>query len=198
MSRTSARCKPIVTASSASNCCKRLVSQTMILPRCPHQKRNRNGNHLRPQIKIGPTKSESSPSERRHQLLSQRLAPYTSSVRGKAVSAEGPPSLTRTPSASTKLLRARVQLLRPISWPVGRKHPLILSPKRLASLTENPRAPCVTLPNLHRGHLQPSCEKIPVKSIATRAGKKGITLEIALATPRENPFCPRTNHFDRS
>ena len=170
----------------------------MILLLCPHQQRNRNGNHLRPQIRIDPTESESGPSERLHSLPSPRLSPNTSSVRGKAVSAEGPLSLTRTPSASIKLLRARVQLLRPISWPVGRKHLLILSPKRLASLTESPLAPRVMLPKLHRGHLQPSCAKIPVKSIVTRADKKGITLEIALATPRENPFCPRTNHFDRS
>jgi hypothetical protein len=113
----------------------------MILPRCPYQKRNRNGNHLRPQPKIDPTKSESSPSERLRRLLSQRLSPNTSSVRGKVASVEGPRSLTRMPSASTKLLRAKVHLLRPISWPVGRKPPLIPKQKRLAYLTEKPQAP---------------------------------------------------------
>ncbi len=163
MSQTSARCKPIATASSASNCCKYLVSRIMILPRCPYQKRNRNGNHLRPQPKIGPTKSESSPSERLHRLLSQRLSPNTSSVRGKVASVEGPPSLTRMPSASTKMLRAKVHLLRPISWPVGRKPPLIPSLKRLAYLTEKLQAPHATLSNPHRNHLRPSHGKIQVK-----------------------------------
>ncbi len=45
MSQTSALCKLIATASSASNCCKCLVCQITILPYCPPQKRNRNGSH---------------------------------------------------------------------------------------------------------------------------------------------------------
>jgi hypothetical protein len=100
-SQTSVLCKPIATASSASNCCKYLVSLSMILPYCPPPKRNRNGNHLSLHPKIGLTENESNPSKRLHSFLSQRLSPNISSARGKGVSVEGHPSLTHTLNAST-------------------------------------------------------------------------------------------------
>ncbi len=37
-----------------------------------------------------------------------------------------------------------------------------------------------------------------MKSTAERAGRKDTTLVIAPETPRESPFFPKTNHFDRS
>ncbi len=71
MSQTSALCKPIATASSASNCCKCMVKRIMILPCCPPQKRTRNGNHLRLQPKIGQTRNGSSPQTRLHSPASK-------------------------------------------------------------------------------------------------------------------------------
>ena len=117
MSRTSALCKPIATASSASDCCKCMVNRIMILPCCPPQKRIKNGNHLRLQPTIGQTRNGSSPQKRLHLLLSpERPYQTTHSVTDLDVSVEGPPSLTRTPSAFTSI-KARVPLLRPASWP---------------------------------------------------------------------------------
>jgi hypothetical protein len=51
--------------------------------------------------------------------------------------------------------------------------------------------------NLHLVPLRPYLERISVKLIAIRVDKKVITLVIAPATPRGNPFYPKINHFDR-
>ena len=199
MSQTSALCRPIATASSASNCCKCLANRTMILPYCPPQKRNRRGSLLRPRQRISPlTGNDSSPLKRLHLLPNQRLFLNTSSVKDKGVSVEGLQSLTHTPSASTRLLRIRVQHLRPTFWPVGRKPLLILKPKRLIPPTEKPQTPRVTPSNLHQGRLRLSPEKTRVKLIAGRVDREATTLEIAPATPRESHSCPKTSHFDRS
>jgi hypothetical protein len=104
-SQTSALCKPIAIASSASNCCKCLASLTMTLRSCPPLKRNRNGNQLRLRSRIDPTRSESSPSVRLTRLpllLDQRLSHSISNVKGLDVSVEELPSLIHMLSASTK------------------------------------------------------------------------------------------------
>ncbi len=117
MSQTSALCKPIATASSASNCCKCMVNRIMVLPCCLLQKRIRNGNYLRLQPRIGQTRNGSSPQKKLHLLLSpERQYQTTHSVIDLDVTVEGPPSLTHTPSAFTSIKR-RVSLLRPASWP---------------------------------------------------------------------------------
>ena len=106
MSQTSALCKLIATASSASNCCKCLVSRITILPYCPPRKRNRNGSHLHlcPKISLL-TESDSSPLKRLRPLLDQRLSPKASSAKDKGVSVEGLPPLTHTLNAFIKLPR---------------------------------------------------------------------------------------------
>ena len=170
----------------------------MILPYCSPQKRNRNGSHHHPRPRISLlTGNDLSPLKRLRLLPNQRLSPNTSSVKDKGVSVEGLLSLTHTPSASIKLLRIRVHHLRPIFWPVERKPLLVLRLKRPAPPKEKPQAPRVTPSNLHQDRLRLSPEKTQVKSIAGRVDKKGTTLVIAPATPKENPFCPKMNHFDR-
>jgi hypothetical protein len=111
---------------------------------------------------------------------------------------EGPLSLTRTLSASIKPPTPRVRLPRPTSWLVRRKPSHSRSLKRLPFPRKRPQALRVTPSNLHQDHLRLNPEKIQVKLIAGHADKGVITLEIALATPRENHFCPETNRFDRS
>jgi hypothetical protein len=109
-SQTSALCKPIATASSASNCCKCLVSLIMILRRCPPPKRNRNGNCLQLLPRIDPTRSEPNPSKRLRRLPSPRLFLNTSNARGLGVSVEGSLSLTRTPNASINVWKVFVYI----------------------------------------------------------------------------------------
>ncbi len=191
MSQTSELCKLIAIASSASDCCKCLASRITILPYCLPLLQ------LHPRISLL-TGSESGPLKRPHPFLSQKTFPNTSSVGDKRVSVEGLLSLTHTPSASIKMPTLRVHPLQPISWPVRRKPLRSLSLKRLPSLRERPQALRVTPSNLHQGHLRLNPEKIQVKSIAGRVDKGVITLEIALATPRESHSCPETSHFDRS
>ncbi len=103
MSQTSALCKPIATALSASNCCKCLTGLITILPYCPPPKRIKNGNHLQLRPRLGLRRNESSPLKRLRLLLSQRLFRTTSSARGMDVSVEGLPSLIRTPNDSINL-----------------------------------------------------------------------------------------------
>jgi hypothetical protein len=69
------------------------------------QKRNRNGKHLQSPRKIGPTRSESSPSKRLPLLPSRRLSRTTNSAKDLDVSIEG---LQSTPSASIKRITRRV------------------------------------------------------------------------------------------
>ncbi len=88
--------------------------------------------------------------------------------------------------------------LRPISWLVRRKPFRGLSLKRLPFLRKRPQALRVTPSNLHQDNLRLNPEKIQVESIAGHADKGVITLEIALATPRESHSCPEISHFDRS
>ena len=196
-SQISALCKLIATASSASNCCKCLVSRITILPYCPPQP-NRNGSHLHPCPRISLlTESDSSPLKRLRPLLDQRLSPKASSAKDKGVSVEGLPPLTHTLNAFIKLPRKRRYLLRPIFWPIKRNHLLTRKPKRQTFPTEKPLAQRAMHSKLHLVRLRPYLERISVKLIASRVGKKDITLVIAPATPRENPFYPKTNHFDR-
>ena len=147
--------------------------------------------------RIGLTRSESSPSKRLHQLPSLRLSHKTSSAKGLGVSVEGPRSLTHTLNAFIKLPRKRRYLLRPIFWPIRRNHLLTRKPKRQTVPTEKPLTSGAIHSKLHLVPLRPCLERISVKLIAIRAEKKDITLVIALATPRGNPFYPKTNHFDR-
>ncbi len=167
-SQTSVLCKPIVIASSASNCCKYLASLSMTLPYCPLPKRNRNGNHLQLRPRIGLTRSESSPSERLHQLQSLRLSHKTSSAKGLGVSVEGPRSLTHTLNAFIKLPRKRRYLLRPFFWPIGRNHLLTQKPKRQKFPTEKPLAQRAIQSKLHLVPLRPRLKRISVKLIAIR------------------------------
>ena len=169
----------------------------MTLPYCPRPKRNRNGSHLQLRPRTDLTRSESSPSERLHQLPSLRLSHKISSAKGLGVSVEGPRSLTHTLSAFIKLPRKRRYLLQPIFWPIRRNHLLTQRPKHQTFPTEKPLAQRVSHSNLHLVPLRPYLERISVKLIALRVDKKDITLVIAPATPRENPFYPKTNHFDR-
>ena len=196
-SQTSVLCKPIAIASSASNCCKYLASLSMILPYCPLQKRNRNGNQLQIRPRIDPTRSDPGPSERLDQLPSLRLSHKTSSAKGLGVSVEGPRSLTHTLSAFTKLPRKRRYLLRPIYWPIRRDPLLTQNPKRQTFTIKRPLVQRAMHSKPHLVPLRPRLEGISVKLIAIRVDKKDITLVIALATPRGNPFYPKTNHFDR-
>ena len=169
----------------------------MILPSCPLPNRNRNGSNLQLRPKIGLTRSESSPSERLHRLPSLRLSHRTSSAKGLGVSVEGPRSLTHTLNAFIKLPRKRRYLLRPIFWPIRRNHLLTQRPKYQTFPTEKPLAQRAMHSNLHLVPLRPYLERISVKLIALRVDKKDITLVIAPATPKENPFYPKTNHSDR-
>ena len=114
------------------------------------------------------------------------------------MSVEGPLSLTRTPSASIKPPRPRVCLPRPTSWLVRRKPSHSRSLKRVPFLRKRPQVLRVHPSNLHQDHFRPNPEKIQVKLIAGHADKGVITLEIALATPRENHSSPKTSRFDRS
>ena len=197
MSQTSVLCKPIAIASSASNCCRYLASPSMTPPHCPLPKRNRNGSHLQLRPRIGLTKSESSPAKRLHQLPSLRLSHKTSSAKGLGVLVGGPPSLIHTLNAFIKLPRKRRYLLRPIFWPIRRNHLLTQKPKRQTVPTGKPLTSGAIRSKLHLVPLRHYLERTSVKLIAIRAEKKDITLVIALATPRGNPFCPKTNHFDR-
>ena len=196
-SQTSVLCKPIAIASSASNCCKYMASLSMILPSCPLPKRNRNGSHLQSRPKTDLTRSESSPSERLHQLPSLRLSRKISSVKDLGVLVEGPRPLIHTLSAFIKLLRKRRYLLQPIFWPIRRNHLLTQKPKHQTFPTEKPLAQRAIHSNLHLAPLRPCLERISVKLTAIRVDKKVITLVIAPATPRGNPFYPKINHFDR-
>jgi hypothetical protein len=153
MSQTSALCKLIAIASSASNYCKYLVSRITILPHCPPQKRNRNGSHLLLHPRISPlTENESVPLKRPHPFLRQKTSHNTSSAGGKRVSVEGPLSLTRTPSASIKPPTPRVCPPRPISWLVRRKPSHSRNLKRLPFPRKRPQALRVTPSNLHQDH----------------------------------------------
>ena len=105
--------------------------------------------------------------------------------------------ITHTLSAFIKLPRKRRYLLQPIFWPIRRNHLLTQKPEHQTFPREKPLAQRAMHPNLHLVPLRPYHERISVKLTATRVDKKDITLEIALATPRENPFYPKTNHFDR-
>ena len=196
-SQTSVLCKPIAIASSASNCCKYMASLSMILLSRPLPKRNRNGSHLQSRLRTDLTRSESSPSERLHQLPSLRLSRKISSVKDLGVLVEGPRPLIHTLSAFIKLLRKRRYLLQPIFWPIRRNHLLTQKPKHQTCPTEKPLAQRAMHSNLHLVPLRPYLERIPVKLIAIRVDKKVITLVIAPATPRGNPFYPKINHFDR-
>ena len=160
----------------------------MILPSCPLPKRNRNGSHLQSRPSTDLTRSESSPSERLHQLPSLRLSHKISSAKGLGVSVEGPRSLTHTLSAFIKLPRKRRYLLQPIFWPIRRNHLLTQRPKHQTFPTEKPLAQRAMHSNLHLVPLRPHLERISVKLIALRVDKKDITLVTAPATLRENPF----------
>ncbi len=121
----------------------------------------------------------------------------TSSAKGLGVSVEGPRSLTHTLNASTKLPRKRRYLLRPFFWPIRRNPLLTQKPRRQTFPKEKPLAQRVMHSRFHPVLLRLSLERIPVKSIAIRVDKKDITLVIAPATSKENPFYPKTNHSDR-
>ena len=196
-SQTSVLCKPIAIASSASNCCKYMASLSMILLSRPLPKRNRNGSHLQSRPRTDLTRSESSPSERLHQLPSLKLSRKISSVKDLGVLVEGPRPLIHTLSAFIKLLRKRRYLLQPIFWPIRRNHLLTQKPKHQTFPTEKPLAQRAMHSNLHLAPLRPCLERISVKLTAIRVDKKVITLVIAPATPRGNPFYPKINHFDR-
>jgi hypothetical protein len=94
---------------------------------------------------------------------------------------------TKSPSPTTNLLASKD------------KTPSQSKPKAVTFSKEKTASAArgVTPSNLHQGHLRLNPEKIQVKSIARRVNKEVITLEIALATPRESHSCPETSHFDR-
>jgi hypothetical protein len=150
MSLTSALCKPIATASSASNCCKCLANLIMTLRFSPPQKRNKNGKHLRLRPRTGPTRRESSPSKRLPLLLSLRPSLSISNVKDLDVSVEELPSLTHMPSAFTKRIMRRVPLLRPIYWPRKRRPLLIPNRTRQVLPTWQPRVRHAKHSNPHR------------------------------------------------
>ncbi len=114
------------------------------------------------------------------------------------MSVEELPSLTHMLSAFTKRIMRRVPLPRPIYW-LRKRKPLLI-PKRTRQVlpTGRPRVRDARHLNPLRDPLRPSQGRILARLIAGLVERKATTLAIALATPRESPFFPKTNHFDHS